>query len=309
MGFVEESLIIAVVLATPLLLASVGELVAERAGVLNLGIEGMMLVGAAVGVVTAIQTDNILIAFVAAAFSGATMGAVHGFFAVSVRANQIVAGLTLGILGAGLSSFIGAGVAGTPVTVKLSPIPIPFFDSIPIIGAAFFNQDIVVYIAILLLPAISLFLQRTRAGSGVRACGSAPAAADAAGLSVARIRYAATIFGGALAGIGGAYFSCVYSRIWSDNLTGGRGWIALALVIFASWRPLLILPGAILFGFVDAMNFQLQTQGVQISPEWLGMLPYVFTLVALVILQARRRTGHSSIPEALGEPYQRESRT
>lgn len=309
MGFVEYALIIAVILATPLLLASVGELVAERAGVLNLGVDGMMLVGASVGVVTALQTSSILAAFAAAMASGAVMGAAHAFFAVSVRANQIVAGLTLGILGVGLSSFIGAGVSGTPVTAKLDPIPIPLLESIPVIGNVFFNHDIVVYIAILLLPATSLFLQRTRVGSAVRACGSAPSAADTAGISVIRIRYAATIFGGALAGVGGAYFSCIYALVWADNLTAGRGWIALALVIFASWKPLLLLPGAILFGFVDAMNFQLQTQGVRISSDWLGMLPYVFTLVALIVRQVRRRSGHSPIPDALGEPYRRESRT
>lgn len=308
MDVFEQTLTLAVVLATPLLLAAVGELVAERAGVLNLGVEGVMLIGAAVGVLTAVNTQSLPLAFLAACLAGAVIGAVHAVFAVSLRANQIVAGLTLVVLGSGLSSFIGASVSGVPVTERLDKIRIPGLASIPVVGEALFDQDVVVYLAVLVLPLVGAFLLRTRSGAALRACGSAPAAADASGLSVARIRWAAMVFAGALGGLGGAYFSCVYARVWSDDLIAGRGWIALALVIFASWRPLVLLPGAVLFGFLDAANFQLQTRGVGISADWLGMMPYVFTIVALLLLAIRRRRGAAGGPAALGVPYSREAR-
>lgn len=308
MDALEQTLALAVVLATPLLLAALGELVAERAGVLNLGVEGVMLIGAAVGVLTAVNAGSLVLAFAAALVAGAATGALHAFFAVALRANQIVAGLTLVVLGAGLSSFIGDSVSGVPVVERLEQIRIPGLASIPVVGKAFFDQDVVVYLTIIALPVVGLVLKRTRVGATLRACGSAPAAADASGLSVAGIRWAAVIFAGALGGLGGAYFSCVYARVWSDELIAGRGWIALALVIFASWRPLVLLPGAVLFGFLDALNFQLQTQGVGISADWLGMMPYIFTIVALFVLGIRRRRGGAGAPAALGVPYAREAR-
>ncbi len=309
MNFLTESLIAAVVLAVPLLLAASGELVAERSGVLNLGIDGMLLVGAATGFLAVSSTQSFVLGFLLAMVAGAAMGFIHAVFAVSLRANQIVSGLTLGILGTALSSFIGAPYVGVPLAKELPSLPIPLLHQIPLVGRAFFDQDVMVYLALVSLPLTAVVLRRTRLGSAVRACGSAPSAADASGLSVVRLRYGATVYGGMLAGLGGAYFSCVYSRVWSDNLTAGRGWIALALVIFASWRPLLLLPGAILFGAVDAMNFQLQARGVQVSADLLGMLPYVATLVALVLLVGRRRGNDSAMPSALGLPFERESRT
>lgn len=309
MDFIAQALAVAVVLSAPLLLAGLGELIAERSGVLNLGLEGVMLVGAASAAVVAVHTQNLVGAFVVGLIAGALMGTLHAFFAVGLKANQIVAGLTLAIFGAGLSSFIGNNVSGTPISARLSTIRIPVLADIPVIGEAFFNRDIVVYLAILALPAAGYFLSRTRAGAAVRACGSSPAAADAAGLPVSTIRWAATIFGGSLAGLGGAYISVAYARIWSDNLTAGRGWIALALVIFAVWRPWALLPGAIVFGFVDATNFQLQTRGVDISADWLGMMPYVVTIVVLIVIGYRQyRSGSSGGPAALSEPYSREAR-
>ncbi len=309
MDFISEALTVAVVLAAPLLLAALGELVAERSGVLNLGLEGMMLVGAAAGALTAYHTHSLWDAFAVGLLAGAAMGAIHAFFAVGLNANQIVAGLTLAIFGAGISSFIGDSVSGIPIAPRLDNIRIPGLADLPVVGDAFFNQDLMVYLSILALPIVSLFLSRTRAGAALRACGSSPAAADAAGLPVRRIRWVATIFGGALAGLAGAYISCAYARIWSDNLTAGRGWIALALVIFAAWRPWALLPGAIIFGFLDATNFQLQTRGVGISADWLGMMPYVFTIVVLILLGVRqRRVGGGGGPAALGEPYAREAR-
>lgn len=309
MDVVTQTLTIAVVLATPLLLAALGELVAERAGVLNLGVEGVMLLGAAVGVLVAVDTHSLVLAFVAGILTGTAAGAVHAFFAVTLGANQIVAGLTLVVLGSGLSAFLGAPVAGVPVGERMSPVAIPLLSDIPVIGPALFRQDVVVYLALIALPVVGVVLRRTRVGASLRACGSAPAAADAAGISVARVRWAAMLFAGAMGGFGGAYFAVAYTRIWTDDILAGRGWIALALVIFASWRPLALLPGAVLFGFLDALNFQLQTQGVGISADWLGMMPYAITLVALVLLGVRRRKQSSAGgPGALGVPYAREAR-
>jgi ABC-type uncharacterized transport system permease subunit len=307
-NFVEASLADAIVLGVPLLLASTGELLVERAGVLNLGLEGMMLVGAATGFAVASATGSLTAGFCAAAGAGVLMALAHAFFCVTVKANQIVAGLTLGLLGVGLSSFIGSAYAGVPLAATLPSLKIPILGSLPVVGAILFNHDVMVYASLLLLPLVAVVLKRTRMGSAIRACGFAPAAADAAGISVIGVRYGTTIVGGALAGVAGAYFSCVYSRVWSDNLTAGRGWIALALVIFASWRPLWLLPGALLFGFVDALNFQLQARGVHVSADWLGMLPYVCTLLALFIVVIRRGGEDSTFPTALGTPYEREAR-
>jgi simple sugar transport system permease protein len=308
MTFLENALIIAVALATPLVFAAIGELIAEHSGVLNLSLEGMMLMGAAVGFRVAIDYESLWLAVVAGAAAGAALALVHAIVSVSLRANQIVSGLTLVMLGAGLSAFIGYDYSGLPLMISVEPISIPLLADIPFIGPILFDQDIFVYATIPLAIGTSYVLFRTRAGSWIRASGEAPYAADAAGIRITLVRYGATLVGGLLAGVAGVYFSVVFARAWTDNLTAGRGWIALALVIFASWRPLLILPGALFFGFIDSLNFQLQASGVQISADILGMMPYALTLIVLMLVWRRQQRQHRGMPKALGIPYQREQR-
>ncbi|MBS1676673.1 MAG: ABC transporter permease [Actinobacteria bacterium] len=310
MNFWVDALSTGVVLGTPLAFAGLGELIAERAGVINLGVEGMMLIGAVVGFAVGIHTGSIFWAMVAGGFAGGLLGLLHAAMTIGLKVNQIVMGLTLTILGTGLSSYIGASYGNEPFKEHLSKIDIPLLSKIPWIGEIFFQQDIMVYIAIVTVIAAALIINRTRQGLALRGVGEAPAAADAAGVPVFAVRYVAVWLGGVLAGIGGAYLSVVYTQSWSNELTAGRGWIAIALVIFASWRPLLLLPGALLFGFIEALNFQLQAKGVSIPSQYLSMMPYVFTLVVLALVWTRQR-GRSGwgMPEALGNPYEREGRS
>jgi general nucleoside transport system permease protein len=309
MSFWVDALSTGVVLATPLAYAGVGELVVERAGIINLGVEGMMLVGAVVGFVVGIKTGSPALAFCAAALAGGALALVHGVMTIGLRANQIVMGLTLTILGTGLSSYIGASYGDKPLKHELGTIDVPLLSHLPALGKILFRHDVMVYLAVVAVVLVAVLMGRTRQGLWVRAAGESPAAADAAGVPIFAVRYVAVVVGGVLAGIGGAYLSVVYTRSWSDQLTAGRGWIAIALVIFASWRPLLILPGAMLFGFIDALNFQLQAKGVSISAPYLAMMPYVFTLVVLTVVWTRQRSRNWGMPLALGRPYEREART
>jgi simple sugar transport system permease protein len=309
MNFWIDALSTGVVLGTPLAYAAVGELIAERAGIVNLGVEGMMLIGAVVGFIVALRAGSVPLAFAAAAVAGGILAAVHGVMTINLRTNQIVMGLTLTILGTGLSSYIGNSYGYKALTHPLNPVGIPLLDKIPWIGKIFFRHDLLVYLVPVLVVTIGLIITRTRYGLWLRATGESPAAADAAGVPVFAVRHAAVILGGMLAGIAGAYLSVAYTRSWSDQMTAGRGWIAIALVIFASWRPLLILPGALLFGFIDALNFQLQAKGVSVPSQYLSMMPYVFTLVVLAVVWTRQRRRNWGMPLALGNPYEREARS
>jgi ABC-type uncharacterized transport system permease subunit len=308
MDFVTVALTSAVVLGAPLLFAALGELIAERSGVLNLSVEGMMLVGAAGGFAVAFTFKNAWFGLAAAAVAGGLLALIHAILCVTLRANQIVSGLTLAILGAALAAVLGREYAGLPMPARVPTVKIPLLSEIPVIGPALFSRDLFVYLAFILVPIAAFVIYRTRAGQWLRATGEAPAAADSAGVPVFLVRYAAVITGGLLAGMGGAYFSIAYSRLWSDGLTAGRGWIAIALVIFASWRPLLLIPGALLFGFIDSLNFQFQTLGIKVPTDILGMMPYLITLIALVIVWIRQRRGGHGVPRALGIPYEREVR-
>jgi general nucleoside transport system permease protein len=308
-SFWVDALSTGVVLATPLAYAGLGELVVERAGIINLGVEGMMLVGAVVGFVVGIKTGSPALAFCAAGLAGGALALVHGLMTISLRANQIVMGLTLTILGTGLSSYIGASYGDKPLKHELGTVDVPLLSHLPAVGKILFQHDVMVYLAVVAVVLAAVVIGRTRQGLWLRAAGESPAAADAAGVPIFAVRYVAVVVGGVLAGVGGAYLSVVYTRSWSDQLTAGRGWIAIALVIFASWRPLLILPGALLFGFIDALNFQLQAKGVSISSSYLSMMPYVFTLVVLTVVWTRQRSRNWGMPLALGRPYEREART
>ncbi|MFE7215674.1 ABC transporter permease [Streptomyces sp. NPDC057611] len=309
MSFLIDALSVAVVLSTPLVYAALGELIAERAGVMNLGVEGMMLVGAVSGFVVAVRVNSFTLAFLVAALAGAALALVHAVMSITLGVNQVVMGLTLTVLGTGLSSYIGSSFGDERLKGSVGTIPIPLLSDIPGVGEVLFRHDLLVYLAPVTVAGSALLINRTRVGLWLRAAGEAPAAADAAGVPVFAVRYAAVTIGGVLAGVAGAYLSLVYVGSWSDQMTAGRGWIALALVIFASWRPVLLLPGALLFGFIDALNFQLQLRGVSIPSPYLSMMPYVFTLVALTIVWTRQRARHWGMPEALGIPYEREARS
>ena len=304
----------AVTYGTPLLYAALGELLTERAGVLNLGVEGMMLVGAVMGFWAVQRTGSLPVAVAVAAVAGASMALIHAFLVITLRANQIVSGLALTIFAgaAGLSSYLGNDLqlGDQPARDAFSPFLPHAWQTAPVVGPILFKQSALVYASWALVVLLGLYLNRTRFGLNVRAVGEAPDAADAMGINVSAYRYAHTVAGGALAGVGGACFSLWITPQWVDGLTSGAGWIAIALVIFAFWRPALCLVGAYLFGAFSGIPFTFQARGIltSIPPELFQALPYVMTIVVLVLVSsagARRRLG---APAALGTPYVREER-
>jgi ABC-type uncharacterized transport system permease subunit len=309
----------AVLYGTPLLYASLGELLAERSGVLNLGVEGMMLFGAAVGfwVTQRVGGSDAVVLSLAiggAAISGAAMAAIHAFLTITMRASQIVSGLALTIFagGVGLSAYFGneLHLADLPATHQFSALDVLGLSDLWFFGPILFDQSALVYASWALTALVALYLSRTRFGLNVRAVGESPASADAMGINVTLYRYVHVLVGGALAGIGGACYSLAITPGWTagDTLVSGAGWIAIALVIFAFWRAELCLVGAYLFGGLSALPFALQAHDVTVTPEFLQSLPYVMTIVVLVLVStafARRRLG---APAALGRPYVREER-
>lgn len=304
---------------TPLLYAALGELLAERSGVLNLGVEGMMLVGAVMGFWTVQRLHagtalSLVAAIGLAAFAGTAMAAIHAFLVITLRASQIVSGLALTIFAgaAGLSSYLGndLNLADNPARHAFNAVFPASMQGWPIVGPILFGQSVLVYASWVCVAAVSLYLSRTRPGLNVRAVGEAPASADAMGINVTVYRYAHTLAGGAFAGVAGATFTLALTPQWVSGITGGAGWIAIALVIFAFWRPALCLVGAYLFGALQALSPQLQARGIQLGPTelWTNSLPYVMTVVVLVFVSAsgaRRRLG---APASLGLPYVREER-
>jgi simple sugar transport system permease protein len=305
---------------TPLLYASLGELLAERSGVLNLGVEGMMLVGAVMGFwsvqrfFTGSSPLALAAGIVVAAIAGLAMSAIHAFLVITLRANQIVSGLALTIFAGavGLSSYLGNDLklAGNPAAHQFTPIFPATMQNWPIVGPIVFGHDILVYLSWVLVGGLIWYLNRTRLGLNVRAVGEAPAAADAMGINVAGYRYAHTLAGGALAGIAGATITLAINPLWTNGITGGAGWIAIALVIFAFWRPELCLVGAYFFGALQALAPELQARQISLGPTvlWTSSLPYVATIVALVIISAGRAGRRLGAPAALGLPYTREER-
>jgi simple sugar transport system permease protein len=293
---------------TAILYACLGEIMCERAGVLNLGVEGMMLMGALGGFAVAYWTGSALLGALAALVVGGLLSLVHALFTITLQANQIVSGLALTLFGGGLSSFLGQPLVGQPAAARFDKAPIPLLADIPLIGPVLFHQDVLTYLSYLLVPLLWVFIYRTRPGLHLSAVGESPATADAMGINVAGLRYAYVTLGGMLAGLGGAVISLATNPGWTENMTAGRGWIAIALVIFATWNPARAALGAYLFGGVEALQFRLQGAGTQVSPFFLNMLPYLFTIAVLVIATretARRRIG---APAALGRAYVREQR-
>jgi len=288
--------------ATPLLLAAAGELVTEKSGVLNLGVEGMMIGGAVIGFAVAWTTGSPALGFVAAALAGVVLAALFGVLTLFFLANQVATGLALTIFGLGLSALIGKPYIGKPLP-HLPSLYIPGVTDIPVIGPLIFGQDAIVYLSVTATIAIGWFLTRTRAGLILRSVGENHDAAHALGYPVRRIRFLAVLFGGAMSGLGGAYLSLAYTPLWSEGMTAGRGWIALALVVFATWKPWRLLFGAYLFGFFSIAQLHAQGAGVSIPPEFLSMLPYLATILVLVIISRDAKRIRLNAPAALGKVF------
>ena len=288
--------------STPLLIAAAGELIVERSGVLNLGVEGMMVMGAVAAFSVAQLTGNPYLGAVAAVATGAVFSMLFAFLTLTLVANQVATGLALTILGLGLSGMIGEGFVGQP-GIRMEAIHIPVLTDLPIIGKLVFGQDLIFYLSLLLVGGVAWFLFRTRAGLMLRSVGDSHTSAHALGINVIRIRYLAIMFGGACAGLAGAHLSLVYVPQWVEGMTAGRGWIALALVVFASWRPGRLLIGAYLFGAVTIGQFHAQAIGVPIPAQFLTSLPYIATIVVLVLIARNRRLTMINTPASLGQPF------
>ncbi len=292
---------------TPILFATLGAILNERAGIINLGIEGLMLIGALSGFAATHATGSLLVGVIAAFVATFLAGGIHALVTVQLRGNQIVSGLALTMFGVGITALFGKKMVGLTI-VGFKRIAIPGLSQIPVIGKPFFNQDILIYFSFLLVFLIWFFFYRTRWGLGVRSVGENPAAADTCGFSVNKYRFFSVTIGSGLVGIGGAYLSLVSTPMWIENMSAGRGWIAVALVIFASWSSPKAMFGAYLFGGITAMQLRFQAMGTTISAHILQMLPYFFTILVLVISTLRLQKGASQQPEGLGLPYDREDR-
>ncbi|MEH6402121.1 MAG: ABC transporter permease [Sneathiella sp.] len=288
--------------ATPLVFAGIGELVTEKSGVLNLGIEGMMLVGAVTAFVTATVTGNYFLAVIAAAASGAFMAFLFGILTLSLMANQVATGLALTLFGVGISALIGQDFVGEPVQA-ISKLNIAGLSDIPIIGQILFGQDPLVYLSFIMAIVVSWFLYKTKAGLILRAVGDSHDAAHSIGYSVIAIRYLAVMFGGAMSGIGGAYLSLAYTPMWAENMTAGRGWIALALIVFATWKPSLVVVGAYMFGGITILQLHAQAAGFDVPSQILSMLPYVATIVVLVIISKDESRIRKHAPACIGKIF------
>jgi len=298
----EGILLTVITAATPLIFAAIGELVAERSGVLNLGVEGMMAMGAVAGFAAAHVTGNPMIGVLAAIVAGMLMAALFGIVTLVFVANQVASGLALTLFGLGLSGLMGDAFVGQP-GVSVPNLYIPGLSDLPVVGRLIFGLDPLSYLAIALTIAVSWFLFRTRAGLVVRAVGDSHGSAHALGYDVIRVRFLAVLFGGACAGVGGAYLSLVYTPQWTEAMTAGRGWIALALVVFGTWLPFRVFVGALLFGGVSILQLHAQAFGVGIPSQFLSALPYLTTIVVLVIISRNRVLVRTNTPAALGQAF------
>ncbi|MCR9221918.1 MAG: ABC transporter permease [Alphaproteobacteria bacterium] len=288
--------------ATPLLFAAIGELVTEKSGVLNLGVEGMMLVGAVVGFAVTASGGGAVLGVSAAAAAGSAMAALFALLTLNLLANQVATGLALTLFGIGLSALVGRGFIGVPLD-GLPHLAIPGLSDLPLIGPLIFGQDALVYLSFVAVAAVAWFLTRTRAGLILKAVGENPAAAHRLGHSVLRVRWLAVLFGGAMAGIGGAYLSLAYTPLWAENMTAGRGWIALALVVFATWRPGRVLLGAYLFGGVTIAQLHAQSAGVALPSQFMSMLPYLATILVLVLISRDAARIRLNAPASIGKVF------
>ena len=288
--------------ATPLVFAALGELITEKSGVLNLGVEGMMLMGAIAAFAGATTSGSLVLGVVCGALAGAGTAALFGVLALTLLANQVATGLALTILGTGLSAFMGQTYVSLALT-GMQPIAVPGLSQIPLLGPVLFTQNGLVYLSFVAFGVTYWFLYRTKGGLVLRAVGESPESAHAVGYKVIRIRYLATLFGGALAGVAGAYLAVAYTPMWVEQLTAGRGWIALALVVFATWRPERVLAGAYLFGGVTILQLHAQALGLAVPSQLLSMLPYLATIGVLVLISRDVQTIRVNAPVSLGKPF------
>ncbi|MBK7794384.1 MAG: ABC transporter permease [Betaproteobacteria bacterium] len=302
MDVFAELLVLTLAAGTPLVYAALGELVTEKSGVLNLGVEGMMLVGAVVSFAVAAKSGNPWFGVAAGIGAGAALSLVFAVLTLSLMANQVATGLALSLFGIGLSAFVGLDYVSV-VIEGIQPLGIATLAGLPIVGKIVFGHNPLVYLSLLLFAAIHGFLYRTRPGLALRAIGESPQSAHAIGYPVVRIRYLAVLFGGACSGLAGAYLAVAYTPLWVEGMTAGRGWIALALVVFATWRPWRVLAGAYLFGGVTLATFQAQAGGVAVPSQLLSMLPYVATIVVLAVISRDATAIRRNAPASLGRPF------
>ena len=296
-------LLMAVILSSiPILYAATGELVVEKSGILNLGVEGMMLMGAVIASITVIVTGNPYLAIITGALSGVITSFIFGFFTLILATNQVATGLALTIFGTGLSGLIGAEYVGKAIS-RLDPIRVPLLNEIPVLGYILFTHNVLVYLGFIMVFIVGWFLYKTKSGLILRAIGNNPESAHALGYSVISIRFLAVTFGGFMAGLGGSFLPLVLTPHWAEGMTAGKGWIALALVVFASWRPLRIPVGALLFSGITVMQLVGQARGWSLPSQFLSMLPYLATIVVLVLISRNKEFSIINAPASLGKIF------
>ncbi|SHF49301.1 ABC transporter permease [Vibrio gazogenes] len=300
--FIQQILIAALKTGTPLLLIALGELVCEKSGVLNLGQEGMMLMGAMAGFAGAYFTGSLGLGLLIAMFAGTMMALLFAILTQTLNTNQVATGLALTIFGTGLSAFLGSQLVGNTIE-GFQEITIPGLSQIPFIGPILFQHDLLIYLSFMIVGLTWWVMHRTRLGLTIRAVGENPHAANALGINVIRLRYGVIAFGGAMAGLAGAYMSLAYTPMWMENMTAGRGWIALALVVFASWRIGYLMLGAYLFGCSSIMHLVMQGLGIDISPNLLAMIPYLATVIVMVLISSDALRQKLATPMSLGKPF------
>ncbi len=299
---IELILLTVVSAATPLLLAATGELIVEKSGVLNLGVEGMMIVGAVCAFIATLTTGSWAIGIFAGAIAGITMSLLFGILTLIFLANQVASGLALTLFGIGVSSLIGIPFIGLPID-KLPALDIPVLGDIPLLGPLLFSQDVLIYFSVIMVIAVHWFLNHSKSGLILRAVGESHDAAHSIGYPVIKIRFLAVMFGGAMAGLGGAFLSISYTPMWVEHMTAGRGWIALALVVFATWKPGRVLIGAYLFGAVTILQLHLQGIGVRLPAQILSMLPYLITILVLVLISRNAARVKLNAPACIGKIF------
>ncbi len=298
----------AVVYAVTVLYAAIGEIFSERAGIMNLGLEGIMLMGAVSGYMVAVYQRSLGLAMLVVILVGAVLGLVFAFLTVTLQADQTVSGMAMLTFGTGLSGFLGKPVSGVNADLAFEAIALPGLSRIPVLGPALFNQNLLVYLMYIIVPVSMIYIYKTRAGMLLRALGENPAALDSAGYSVYGLRYAYVIFGSIMTAVSGAVVSLAYTNFWSDGMTSGKGWIAVALVVFSTWNPLIATLGALLFGAISIIGINAQTVFPQIPSQAFSALPYVATIIVLIFTTGNFRRRRSSAPSALTIPYDRERR-
>ncbi|MBW5448535.1 ABC transporter permease [Cohnella sp. CFH 77786] len=308
MDLFTQLVMAAVSSGTPLLIATLGGILIERSGIIQLGAEGLMLMGAVTACLTYLHTGSLALALLAVFGVSALLGLIHGVMTVSLRANQIVSGLAMTLFGTGFSAYLGKPVSGMPIPGSVPKLELTFLQDVPVLGPIFGRLDLLTWFSFFLVIAMHLFIHRTSAGLHLRAIGDNPATADVMGIRVQWTRYACIVIGSMLIGLAGADLLLVFSPTWIEGMTAGRGWIAVALIIFARWNPVRALLCAYFFGVLDTLGFRIQLVGSEVPSYFLKMIPYVVTILVLMFLGWRNRNQPSGAPESLGVPYLREQR-